>query len=119
MTDGSPISPPPSDRYSSVNSSEDGEAKHNIRACHIGNDRFHIIIDLNVNETPKPVNQLYQIEMYRVYRGSCTIPSGTASVLGVRVMPYHSERRWSRLGAVYASDICQFHDTRGVIMESS
>jgi hypothetical protein len=56
--------------YSSVNNSEDGQAKHNVRACHIGNDRFHIIMDLNVNETPKPVNQLYQIEMYRVYRGT-------------------------------------------------
>jgi hypothetical protein len=56
--------------YSSVDNSEDGQAKHNVRVCHIGNHRFHIIMDLNVNETPKLVNQLYQIEMYRVYRGT-------------------------------------------------
>ena len=40
----------------------------------------------------------------------CTIPSGTTGVLGVMVMPYHSEHRWSRVGAVYASDVCQFRD---------
>jgi hypothetical protein len=26
------------------------------------------------------------------------------------VMPYHLEHRWSRVGAVYASDVCQFRD---------
>ena len=40
----------------------------------------------------------------------CTIPGGTTGVLGVMVMPYHSEHRWSRVGAVYASDVCQFRD---------
>jgi hypothetical protein len=35
----------------------------------------------------------------------CTIPGGTTGVLGVMVMPYHSRRRWSRVGAVYASDV--------------
>ena len=36
---------------------------------------------------------------------------GATGVLGVMVMPYHSEHRWSRVGAVYASDVCQFRDT--------
>src|SRR2546421_168201 len=40
----------------------------------------------------------------------CTIPGGTTGVLGVMVMPYHSEHRWSRVGAVYVSDICHFRD---------
>jgi hypothetical protein len=26
-------------------------------------------------------------------------------------MPYHLEYRWGRVGAVYASDICQFRDS--------
>ena len=30
------------------------------------------------------------------------------------VLPYYSEHRWSRVGAVYASDICQFRDTLGL-----
>jgi hypothetical protein len=38
------------------------------------------------------------------------IPGGTTGVLGVMVMPYHPEQRWSRVGAVYASDICQCRD---------
>jgi hypothetical protein len=40
----------------------------------------------------------------------CTIPGGTTDVLGVIVMPYHSERWWSRVGAVYASDIWRLED---------
>src|SRR4051794_25925924 len=28
------------------------------------------------------------------------------------VMPCHSEHRWSQVGAMYASDICQFRDSR-------
>jgi hypothetical protein len=40
----------------------------------------------------------------------CTIPGGTTGVLGVMVMPYHSEHRWSRVGAVYASDIWRLED---------
>ena len=56
--------------YSSVDNSEDGQAKHNIRACHVGNDRSHIIMDLNLNEMPNSVNQLHQMETYRVYRGT-------------------------------------------------
>jgi hypothetical protein len=35
-------------------------------------------------------------------------PGGTTSVLAVMVMSYHSEHRWNQIGAVYASDICQF-----------
>jgi hypothetical protein len=38
----------------------------------------------------------------------CTIPGGTTGVLGVMVEPYHSEHRWGWVGAVYASDVCQF-----------
>lgn len=34
----------------------------------------------------------------------------TTGVLGVMVVPYHSEHRWSRVGAVYASYVCQFRD---------
>jgi hypothetical protein len=33
------------------------------------------------------------------------IDGGTTGVLSVMVMPYHSEHRWSRVGAVYASDV--------------
>ena len=40
----------------------------------------------------------------------CTIPGGTTGVLGVMVMPYHSEHRWSRVGVVYASDIWRLED---------
>jgi hypothetical protein len=40
----------------------------------------------------------------------CTIPGGTTGVLGVMVMPYHSGHRWSRVGAVYASDIWRLED---------
>jgi hypothetical protein len=40
----------------------------------------------------------------------CTIPGGTAGVLGVMVMSYHSEHRWSRVGAVCASDIWRLGD---------
>jgi hypothetical protein len=40
----------------------------------------------------------------------CTIPGGTTGVLGVVVMSCHSEHRWSRVGAVYASDIWRLED---------
>ena len=42
------------------------------------------------------------------------MPGGTTGVLGVMVMPYHSEQRWSRVGAVSVSDICQFRDNSQV-----
>jgi hypothetical protein len=34
---------------------------------------------------------------------SCTTPGGTAGVLGVMVMPYHSEHPWGRVGAVWCA----------------
>jgi hypothetical protein len=60
----------------------------------------------------------------RGWAGVChTKPSGTAKspdklshlgsttgVLAFMVMPCHSGHRRNRMGAVYASDICQFHD---------
>ena len=33
-------------------------------------------------------------------------------VLDVMVMLYHSVHRWNRIGAVYASDICQLRDSQ-------
>ena len=44
------------------------------------------------------------------YKTRLCHPGGTTDVLPLMVMPYHSEHRWNRIGAMCAKDIYQFRD---------